>query len=98
MLSLRSGILAEAIIIVSSSVLQKQSIFLASLLQCPHFRSSRSELFCKKGVFKNFAVPTQVNTSLTLVNTSPKQVLDKILLKFQEQLSMKNYFLIKVFN
>ena len=28
---------------------------LASLLQCPHFRSSRPDLFCKKGFLKNFA-------------------------------------------
>ena len=28
---------------------------LASLLQCPHFRSSRPDLFFEKGVLKNFA-------------------------------------------
>ena len=28
---------------------------LASFLQCPHFRSSCPELFCKKGVLKDFA-------------------------------------------
>ena len=61
MLSLLSGILAEAIIIVSSSLRQKQSIFLTSLLQCPHFRSSRPELFCKKDAFENFAKFTGVS-------------------------------------
>ena len=34
----------------------------ASLLQCPHFRSSRPELLCKKGVLKNFANFTDVSS------------------------------------
>ena len=44
----RSGIFAEAISIASTSLNQRQSISLASFLQCPHFRSSRPKLFCKK--------------------------------------------------
>ena len=55
MLPLHSGILAKAISIASSSLQQIQSISLALLLQCPHFRSSHPELFCKKVVLKNFA-------------------------------------------
>ena len=55
MLPLHSGILAKAISIASSSLQQIQSISLALLLQCPHFRSNHPELFCKKVVFKNFA-------------------------------------------
>ena len=35
-------------------------ISLASLLKCPHFRSSRLELFCKKHALKNFAKLTGV--------------------------------------
>ena len=55
MLPSSSGVLAEAISIASSSLQQRQSISLASFVQCLHFRSSRSELFCKKGVLKNFS-------------------------------------------
>ena len=54
MLPLHSGILAKAISIASSPLQQIQSISLALLLQCPHFRSNHPELFCKKVVFKNF--------------------------------------------
>ena len=35
--------------------IQLSTTCFASLLQCPHFRSSRPELFCKKGVLKKFA-------------------------------------------
>ena len=62
MLPLCSGILAEAIIIASSCLQQIQSISLSSLLQCPHFRSSCLELFCKKSVLKNFAKFTDVSS------------------------------------
>ena len=64
MLPSRSGILAKAIKSIASSSLQQiQSISLASLLQCPHFRSSRPKLCCKKGVLKNFANFTGVSYS-----------------------------------
>ena len=46
----------------NSSLEQIQSISLASLLKYPHFRSSRPELFCNKGVLKNFAKFTGVST------------------------------------
>ena len=39
-----------------------QSISLASLLKCPHFRSSRPELFYKRGALKNFAKFTDVSS------------------------------------
>ena len=41
----------EAISIASTSLKQRQSISLALLLQCAHFRSSRPELFCEKRLF-----------------------------------------------
>ena len=62
MLHWRSGILAEAVIIASSTLQQIQSISLVSSLQCLHFRSSRPEMFCKKGVLKNFAKFTGVSS------------------------------------
>ena len=62
MLPSRSGILAEAISIASNSLQQRKSISLALLLQCPHFRSSRRELFYKKGVLKNFTKFTGVSS------------------------------------
>ena len=55
MLPSRSGILAEAISIAYTSLQQRQSTSLAKFFQCPHFRSSRPELLCKKGAFKNFS-------------------------------------------
>ena len=55
MLPSYSKISAETISIASTSVQQRQSISFTSLLQCPHFRSSRPELLCKKDVLKNFA-------------------------------------------
>ena len=42
---------------------QMQSISFASLLNCPHFRSSRPELFSKKDVLKNFTKFTDVSSS-----------------------------------
>ena len=42
---------------------QMQSLSLASLLNCPHFRSSRPELFSKKDVRKNFGKFTDVSSS-----------------------------------
>ena len=51
---LRSGILAETISITSISLQQRRSISFASFLQCPHFRSSCLELFCKKVFLQNF--------------------------------------------
>ena len=54
MLPSRSGILAKAISIASTSLKQRHSISRASFLQYPHFRSSRPESFCKKGFLKNF--------------------------------------------
>ena len=39
-----------------------KTISFASFLQCPHFRSSRPELFCKKGVLKNSAKFTGVSS------------------------------------
>ena len=62
MLPSRSGNLAETISIASSSLQQIQSISSASLLQFPHFRSNRPELFCEKGVLKNFAEFTGVSS------------------------------------
>ena len=62
MLSSYSGILAEAISITSTSLLQRQSISLVSFLECPHFRSSHPELFCKKVVPKNFPKFTGVSS------------------------------------
>ena len=53
---------AEAISIACTSLQQKHSISLASFLQCPHFRSSRPELFCKRGALKNFAKFTGVSS------------------------------------
>ena len=61
MLPSRSGILAEAISSTPTSLQQRQSISLASFLQYLHFRSSRLELFCKKGVLKNFTNLTGVS-------------------------------------
>ena len=61
MLPSYSIILTEAISIASTSVQQRQPISLALVLQCPHFRSSRPELFCKKGALKNFAKFTGVS-------------------------------------
>ena len=62
MLPSHSRILAEGRTIASTSLQQRQSISLASFLWCPHFRSSRSELFCKKGVLKIFAKFTGVSS------------------------------------
>ena len=62
MLPSRSGILAKAI---------KQCIQLSTtnticisrfVIEMPHFRSSRPELFCKRGVLKNFAKSTGVSS------------------------------------
>ena len=39
-----------------------QSISLASLLKCPHFRSSRPELLYNRGALKNFAKFTDVSS------------------------------------
>ena len=33
-------------------------------MKCPHFKSSRPELFCKRGVFKNFAKFTGVSSGI----------------------------------
>ena len=60
MLPSRSGILVEVISIATTSLKQRQSISRASFLQYPHFRNSHPELFCKKGVLKNFAKFTGV--------------------------------------
>ena len=46
------GILVEAISIASSSLQLRKSISLASFLQCPHFRSNRTEVFAKKLLLK----------------------------------------------
>ena len=48
--------------IASSSLQQIQSTSLTLLLQYPHFRSSRPDLFCKRGVLKNFAKFTGVSS------------------------------------
>ena len=61
MLSSHSGILGEAISIASTSLQQRQSISVASFLQCPHSRSSRPKLFCKK-VFLNISQNSQVSS------------------------------------
>ena len=45
-------ILAEAISIASTFLQQRQSISLDSFLQCPNFRSSRPEFFCKKSYLR----------------------------------------------
>ena len=55
MLLSRFEILAKAISIASTSLQQRESIFLALFLQCPHCSSNHPELFCKKGVLKNFS-------------------------------------------
>ena len=55
MLPSRSGISAEAINIVSTSLQQRESISLGLFFQCPHFRNGCPELLCKKAVVKNFA-------------------------------------------
>ena len=49
MLPSRSGILAEAISIASTSLKQRQSTSFALFLQRSYLRNSRPELFCKKG-------------------------------------------------
>ena len=48
MLSSCPSILAEARSIISTPLQQRQSISFNSFFQCPNFRSSRPELFCKK--------------------------------------------------
>ena len=60
MLPSRSRILAGVISFASTSLQQRQSISLSSFLQYLHFRSSRPELFCKKGALKNLAKLTSV--------------------------------------
>ena len=50
----------HALGIAATSLQQRQSIFLASLLQCRDFRSSPPELFSKNGVLKKFAKFTGV--------------------------------------
>ena len=84
MLSSRYGILAEAINIAFTSLKQRQSISLDSFLQCLHFRSSRPELFCKKGVVKDFA-------KLTRCFLWHKYFL-QILQNFKEYLFFTEYF------
>ena len=61
-----SGILTEAVSIASTSVQQRQSITLVSLLQCLHFKNSRPELFCRKAILKNFAQFTGVLPSASV--------------------------------
>ena len=60
MLPSRSGTLAKAMkqcIQLSTT----NTIYISrSLLKCPHFRSSRPELFCQRGILKNFAKFTGV--------------------------------------
>ena len=49
MIPSRSGILAEAISITFTSLQQRQSVSLASILQCPHLHQSRFPiLICNK--------------------------------------------------
>ena len=52
MLPSHSGILAKARSIAFTSLQQRQSISFASFLQCKHFKSSRSELLCKKSCLR----------------------------------------------
>ena len=60
-LSSRFGILTKAISIASSSLQQIQSIS-RFVIAISAFRSSLQELFCKKGVLKNFAKFTGVSS------------------------------------
>ena len=61
MIPLRSEILVEAISIASSSLQQIHYISLALSLKCLHFRSSRPELFFRKGVLEKFTKFTGVS-------------------------------------
>ena len=77
MLPLRSGIITEAISIASTSVQQRQSISLASFLQCSYFKSSLPELFCKKGVLINVAKFTGVSSG-TGVSSEFREILKNV--------------------
>ena len=77
MLPSRSGIITEAISIASTSVQQRQSISLASFLQCSYFKSSLPELFCKKGVLINVAKFTGVSSG-TGVSSEFREILKNV--------------------
>ena len=77
MLQSRSGIITEAISIASTSVQQRQSISLASFLQCSYFKSSLPELFCKKGVLINVAKFTGVSSG-TGVSSEFREILKNV--------------------
>ena len=77
MLPSRSGIITEAISIASTSVQQRQSISLASFLQCSYFKSSLPELFCKKGVLINVAKFTCVSSG-TGVSSEFREILKNV--------------------
>ena len=77
MLPSRSGIITEAKSIASTSVQQRQSISLASFLQCSYFKSSLPELFCKKGVLINVAKFTGVSSG-TGVSSEFREILKNV--------------------
>ena len=77
MLPSRSGIITETISIASTSVQQRQSISLASFLQCSYFKSSLPELFCKKGVLINVAKFTGVSSG-TGVSSEFREILKNV--------------------
>ena len=77
MLPSRSGIITEAISIASTSVQQRQSISLASFLQCSYFKSSLPEWFCKKGVLINVAKFTGVSSG-TGVSSEFREILKNV--------------------
>ena len=77
MLPSRSGIITEAKSIASTSVQQRQSISLASFLQCSYFKSSLPELFCKKGVLTNVAKFTGVFSG-TGVSSEFREILKNV--------------------
>ena len=62
MLPSSSGILTKAIKQCIQLSTTNTSISLASLLKCTNFRSSRLELFCKRGLLRNFAKFTGVSS------------------------------------
>ena len=60
MLPSRSGILAKVIKQCIQTSITNTIYISRSLLKCPHFRSIRLELFCQRGILKNFAKFTGV--------------------------------------
>ena len=84
MIPLRSEILVEAISIASSSLQQIRYISLALSLKCLHFRSSRPELFFRKGVLEKFTKFTGVSCEFCkiLKNTFFRRTRQRLFLAF----------------